>query len=54
VPILYLGEYAWFLSAIYAGRPFEARSGLCVIALGIPAYFAFVAWNRCRDSVDPA
>lgn len=45
VPILYLGVYAWFLAEVYFSRPFEARSGLILIALGIPAYFAFVRWN---------
>jgi amino acid transporter len=45
VPIVYLLVYAWFLEEVYASRPFEARSGLALIALGIPAYFALRAWN---------
>ena len=50
VPLLYLAVYAWFLSDVYASRPFEARSGLVLIALGMPVYFAFVAWNRRQAS----
>lgn len=48
VPAVFLGVYAWFLWQVYAERPFESQSGLLLIALGVPAYFAFAAYNRRR------
>jgi basic amino acid/polyamine antiporter, APA family len=48
VPLIFLGVYAWFLVQVYDGRPFEARAGLVLIALGIPVYLAFAARQRHR------
>ena len=46
VPILFLVTYAWFLLQIYESSPVESRSGLLLIVLGIPVYFAYQAWAR--------
>lgn len=44
VPLAYLAVYAWFLAQVYASKPLEARMGLLIIALGIPAYALFRAF----------
>lgn len=64
VPIVFVAVYAWFLREVYVGRPFEARIGLALIALGVPAYYAYAAYeNRSAarrlgtawpDDIDPA
>jgi APA family basic amino acid/polyamine antiporter len=48
VPLVFLAAYAWFLSQVYIGKPFEAKAGLVLIALGIPVYFGWQAWGT-RD-----
>ena len=46
VPILYLSFYAWFLYNVYLQNPFEAKSGLLLIALGLPVYYGYRAWAK--------
>ena len=46
VPLVFTLVYAWFLLEVFASRPFEASSGLVLIGLGIPVYFAFARFNR--------
>jgi APA family basic amino acid/polyamine antiporter len=38
-PLLFLAVYAWFLSRVYTGNPLESRTGLVLIAIGIPVYW---------------
>ena len=44
VPVAYLAFYGWFLWQVFWGQPFEAVSGLGLIALGLPVYFAWRKW----------
>jgi basic amino acid/polyamine antiporter, APA family len=44
IPLAYLAFYTWFLSQAYAGSRFSANVGLGLVALGLPAYFAWRAW----------
>lgn len=46
VPVLFLSVYVWFLWQVYATNPLEARAGLLIIALGIPAYLVFRRHGR--------
>ncbi len=46
VPLIYLVFYAWFLSQIYVSNPYEANIGLCLIALGLPVFYAWRAWAK--------
>jgi APA family basic amino acid/polyamine antiporter len=48
VPLGFLLFYAWFLSEVYVGKPFEANAGLVLIGLGIPAYYGWQAWGANR------
>lgn len=41
VPAIYLAGAAFFLLYIFVGAPREALVGLAIVALGVPAYFAF-------------
>jgi basic amino acid/polyamine antiporter, APA family len=45
-PAIFLVIYVWFLAQIYKGSPVEANFGILLIALGIPAYWAYKLWNR--------
>ncbi len=49
IPIAYALFYCWFLFEVYRGDPRQANIGLCLIALGIPVFFA---WQQLvgRDS----
>jgi APA family basic amino acid/polyamine antiporter len=38
VPLGFLAAYAWFLTEVYIGKPFEANAGLVLIGLGLPVY----------------
>lgn len=46
VPILYLAFYTWFLVNVYLQYPYESKTGLLLIALGIPFFFAWRAWAK--------
>jgi len=46
VPILFIVVYVWFLAQIYIDKPLEARTGLVLILLGIPVYFAYQFWSK--------
>lgn len=41
VPVLFLAVNVWFLWQVYGTNPLEARAGLFIMALGIPAYLMF-------------
>lgn len=56
VPVAYLTFYVWFLWQVFWKQPFEAVSGLGLIAVGLPVYFAWQAWaarhpQNLRDGV---
>jgi len=51
IPLTYIAFYTWFLYYVYVGKPFEARVGLCLIALGIPVYFAWRKWAARHPDV---
>ncbi|MEX2285486.1 MAG: amino acid permease [Planctomycetaceae bacterium] len=46
VPAGYIAFYLWFLYYVYAGQPLEARTGLALIAAGIPVYYIYRAWAK--------
>lgn len=46
VPLLFVAVYVWFLIQIYRGSPLEAHTGLVLIALGLPVYFAYRQSSR--------
>lgn len=46
VPLLFVGVYIWFLSQVYIGSPLESHTGLVLIAVGLPVYFAYRKWGR--------
>jgi APA family basic amino acid/polyamine antiporter len=46
VPVLYLTFYVWFLFNIYLQYPFESKTGLLLIAAGIPFYYGWRAWAK--------
>lgn len=48
VPLVFLAAYAWFLSQVYVGKPFEANAGLVLIGLGLPVYFIWQTRARQR------
>jgi APA family basic amino acid/polyamine antiporter len=50
VPLVFLASYAWFLTQVYLGKPFEANAGLALIGLGIPVYVAWQAWSAASSS----
>jgi APA family basic amino acid/polyamine antiporter len=50
-PLLFLAVYVWFLGQIYRSYAVESRVGLLLIALGIPAYWAYGKWGR-RSAAD--
>jgi len=43
IPLLFLAFYAWFLTVVFIGEPFEALAGIALIALGLPVHWW---WNR--------
>lgn len=45
VPIVYVGFYAWFLSQVYLGKPFEAWTGIVLISLGLPVFYGWKKWS---------
>lgn len=49
VPILYISVYFWFLSRIYVDKSFEAKVGLCLIALGLVVYIV-ARWRAPTDA----
>ena len=49
VPLAFLTVYAWFLYRIYADKPLEARTGLLIIACGLPFYWGYQRWDAQRD-----
>jgi len=49
-PILFLLVYAWFLVQVYASNAVESRTGVLLIACGVPVYFAYQSWVRHRAS----
>ncbi len=46
VPAAFLVIYLWFMVQIYRGSPVEANFGILLIALGVPAYWAYQRWSR--------
>lgn len=44
VPLAYVVFYIWFLYYVYVGKPFEAKVGIGLIALGLPVYYSWRAW----------
>ena len=46
VPAIYLAGAGFFLLYIFVGAPREALFGLVIVALGVPAYFAFRRASR--------
>ena len=40
-PIVFLSVYTWFLTQVYFGSPLESRTGILMIMIGIPVYFAY-------------
>ncbi|MCA9211929.1 MAG: amino acid permease [Planctomycetales bacterium] len=40
VPVVFSTVYLWFLAQIYSSNPAESRTGMLLIALGIPIFFA--------------
>jgi APA family basic amino acid/polyamine antiporter len=46
VPVLFIAAYIWFLSQVYLGSPLESHTGLVIIALGLPVYFAYRKWGQ--------
>jgi APA family basic amino acid/polyamine antiporter len=49
VPLAFSVVYIWFLGQIYASQPLEAHTGLVLIGLGIPVYWAFRWRSSPRD-----
>lgn len=45
VPAAFLVIYVWFMWQIYRGSPVEAHVGILLIALGVPAYWAYQRWG---------
>ncbi len=41
VPLAFLAVYVWFMSQIYVSSPLESRTGLLLIALGVPAFWLY-------------
>ncbi len=52
VPALFIGVYVWFLYQIYSEQPLESRTGLVLILLGLPVYFAY-QWSSRQDNSPP-
>jgi len=46
VPMLYLIVYTWFLYYVFQGKPDEAKTGLVLVLLGLPVYYAYQFWVR--------
>ena len=46
VPLLFVLVYLWFILQVYWTNPLEARMGLVIIALGVPAYVAYRRFCR--------
>lgn len=53
VPLIFLAVYFWFLTEIYISSPLESRSGLVLVALGIPVYFAYQKWSARKEARTP-
>ena len=45
-PAIFLVIFVWFMVQIYNGSPAEANTGILLIGLGIPAYWAYQRWSR--------
>jgi APA family basic amino acid/polyamine antiporter len=45
-PAIFLVIFVWFMVQIYKGSPAEANTGILLIGLGIPAYWAYQRWSR--------
>ena len=50
VPIAFLVVYVWFLNQIYLSKPLESLTGLVLIGLGIPVFFAFKMRSTNKDT----
>ena len=48
-PLLYSAASLLLLGSIYLENPFESRTGLVIIAAGVPAYFFFSRRSSARD-----
>jgi APA family basic amino acid/polyamine antiporter len=44
VPAVFLAVYGWFLVQVYSAKPAESKTGLWLILLGIPVYYAWRLW----------
>ncbi len=53
VPLTFLAVYFWFLTRIYISNPLESRSGLVLVALGIPVYVAYQKWSARKGARTP-
>jgi amino acid transporter len=46
-PLLFLAVFCWFLTQVYYSNALEARTGLLMIAAGIPVYLGY-RWFASR------
>jgi basic amino acid/polyamine antiporter, APA family len=53
VPLLYLAFYGWFLTYVYLDKPQDSLVGLGLVALGVPAFYAWKSW-AARHPETPA
>jgi basic amino acid/polyamine antiporter, APA family len=51
LPLLFVGVNVWVLWSVLAGGASEARIGLAIVASGVPAYAAFRALKRPKETV---
>jgi amino acid transporter len=52
VPIAFLTVYVWFMMQIYQNQELESRTGLFLIALGVPVFLAYRYRERRREMGD--
>jgi len=50
LPLLFVGVNVWVLWSVLAGGASEARIGLAIVASGVPAYAAFRALKRPKET----
>ena len=53
VPAIFLLIYAWFMWQTYIGQSVETHTGILLIALGVPVFWAYQWWSKKHHSQLP-